>query len=82
MDIESWYFIASFSSLNEGQPYIREIWRKVPRENFNTYLEKLELHTPQQKYVDIFYITEDKVYQHNRDIYDTLNTETQLETKY
>ena len=65
MDIESWYFIASFSSLNEGQTYIIEIWRRFHRENFNTYPEKVELHNPQQKYVDIFYITEAKVYQHN-----------------
>ena len=71
IDRDRRYFIASCSSLTEGQPYIRERWRQVGREDPNADPEKVELHIPQPKIAKKFYSTAARVDQHNRDRQDT-----------
>ena len=57
MDRERRYFISSCSSLKPGQPWNRERWRQVDREDPNAEAEKVELIVPQTQCTELYYDT-------------------------
>jgi hypothetical protein len=77
LDRERRFFVASASSLTEGDPYSRRRWRQVDKTP-NAKPEKTELEIPVPKAAEIYYSCCAKVDQHNRDRQDTLGIENTL----
>jgi hypothetical protein len=80
MDRNRRYFIASGSSLEEGEEYIRNRWRQVDTAP-NADAERVELTVAQPKAAEEYYSTCGSVDQHNRHRMDTLNLEKKIESK-
>jgi hypothetical protein len=80
MDRNRSYFIASGSSLEEGEEYIRNRWQQVDTAQ-NADAEMVELTVPQPKAAEECYSTCGSVDQHNWHRMDTLNIEKKIETK-
>jgi hypothetical protein len=77
MDRNRRYFIASGSSLQEGEDYFRIRWRQLdPTPNADP--DRVELQVPQPKAAENYYSTCGSVDQHNRHRMDTLNVEKKL----
>ena len=78
MDRDRRNFIATVSSINEGNPCLRERWRQIaPGEESP---EKVELTVPQPHAAEMYYSCCAAVDQHNRDRQDTLQLERKLKT--
>mmetsp|Transcript_4815 Transcript_4815/g.5610 ORF Transcript_4815/g.5610 Transcript_4815/m.5610 type:complete len:265 (-) Transcript_4815:1764-2558(-) len=79
IDRERRYFIASTSSLIDGQPYSRTRWRQV-NESSIAQPEKVEFSVQQPEPAEIYYDVCGKIDQHNRHRPDTLGIEKKLVT--
>ena len=79
MDRDRRYFISSCSSLQEGQPMVRERWRQLVSD-LTTPPEKVELTIPQTACSDIYFAACGKIDQHNRDRQATLCLERKFKT--
>lgn len=79
MDRDRRYFIASGSSLQEGEEYVRDRWRQVS-DVPEADPERVTLRVPQPKAAEMYYKTCAAVDQHNRHRQATLKLETKLKT--
>jgi hypothetical protein len=78
MDRDRRNFIATVSSITDGNPCLRERWRQIaPGEESP---EKVELTVPQPLAAEMYYSCCAAVDQHNRDRQDTLQLERKLKT--
>jgi Transposase IS4 len=79
LDKDRRYFIATCSSLQEGQPHIRQRWRQLVSD-LTTPPEKVELTVPQPVATETYYAACQKIDQHNRDRQATLGLERKFKT--
>ena len=79
MDRDRRYFIASASSLAEGEAYVRQRWRQVDT-SLDADAERVELKVPQPKACEVYYNTCASIDHHNRHRQATLKLETKLKT--
>ena len=79
MDRDQRHFIASGSSLQEGEEHVRDRWRQVS-DVPEADPERVTLRVPQPKAAEIYYKTCAAVDQHNRHRQATLKLETKLKT--
>ena len=79
LDRDRRYFISSCSSLQEGQPLVRERWRQLVTD-LTTPPEKVQLTIPQTACSDIYFAACGKIDQHNRDRQSTLCMERKFKT--
>jgi hypothetical protein len=81
VDRERRYFVASAGSLAEGEPYHRQRWRQVSKEE-NAAPQRVELTVPQPHAAEMYYKTCARIDQHNRDRQATLGIERKLVTNH
>ena len=85
MDRDRRYFVATASSLSEGNPYVRSRWRQQEQEEEgqvnNEDAVRVDLTVPQPKCSEIYYDVCGAIDQHNRHRQDTLCIERKIETK-
>lgn len=79
MDRDRRYFIASASSLDEGEPYNRFRWRQVDVED-NAPPTRVQLTIPQPKAAELYYSACGMIDRHNRCRQDDLSIEKKLGT--
>ena len=79
MDRDRRYFIASGSSLQEGEEYVRDRWRQTSDEA-EADPERVTLEVPQPKAAELYYKTCAWIDRHNRHRQATLKLETKMQT--
>jgi hypothetical protein len=80
VDRDRRYFVATAGSMQEGDPYFRQRWRQVNKDDTNAAPEKVDIEVPIPKAAELYYKVCGKVDQHNRDRQHTLGIETKLRT--
>ena len=80
VDRDRRYFTATGSSMQEGDPYVRQRWRQVDKEDPNADPEKVEIQVPIPKAAEIYYKVCGKVDQHNMDRQHTIGIEQKIRT--
>ena len=78
MDRNRRYFIASGSSLQEREGYVRDRWRQVS-DDVEADPERVALEVPQPKAAELYYNTCAWIYRHNRHRQATLKLETKIQ---
>jgi hypothetical protein len=78
VDRDRRYFVATGSSMQEGDAYFRQRWRQVNREDENADPERVTIEVPIPKAAEVYYSVCGKIDQHNRDRQDTLGIENKL----
>lgn len=73
------YFIASRSSMAEGTPVSRDLWRQLVKDR-TTPPEKVTIRIPQPQAAELYYEVCGKIDNHNRDRQATLGLERKLKT--
>jgi hypothetical protein len=80
MDRDRRYFIATRSTLEQGEYYARMRWRQVDQ-TVNADAERVDLEVPQPLAAEVYYRACASVDRHNRSRQDDLMLERKLETK-
>ncbi len=80
MDRDRRYFIATRSTLDQGEYYARTRWRQVDQTE-NADAERVDLEIPQPLAAEVYYKACASVDRHNRSRQDDLMLERKLETK-
>ena len=77
MERDRRYFIAASLSLQEGVPYVRNLWRQVDVE-VDSGAERVKVSVAHPKTEEVYYSAFVKIDQHNCHRQDTLNLENKL----